>query len=84
MLLGEVAACVGAVAAAGATAVSYLNRKKIQQVHVLVNSQLSDVIRKLDGATAKIVVLESAARRSVLTQTPVEPVASVLPPQPEV
>jgi pyrroloquinoline quinone (PQQ) biosynthesis protein C len=78
MVIGEVAAVIAAVAAAGATSLGFVNRKKIQEVHLLVNSQLTTVMQKLDVATGKIVVLEAAAQHSYETQTPPGPVASVL------
>lgn len=41
------AAGVSAIAAIATVVVSLLNRKKIQEVHVLVNNQLDEVMSKL-------------------------------------
>jgi hypothetical protein len=59
-VIGETSALIGAIAAAGAVVLGVLNRKKIQEVHILVNSQLTTVMGKLDTAMGKIGVLERA------------------------
>jgi hypothetical protein len=85
MLLGEIAACIAAVAAAATCAFGILNRKNIAEVkdrvidvRVQVDGQLSTVMDKLDVATGKIIVLESAAQHSYESRTVPGPVASVL------
>jgi len=53
MIVADIAAVVSASAALGAFLIGASNRKKIQQVHVLVNSQLMDVMKKLEIVTAE-------------------------------
>lgn len=52
------AAGVSAIAAIATVVVSLLNRKKIQEVHVLVNNQLDEVMSKLVVSQAQTKALQ--------------------------
>lgn len=51
--LGGWAACAAAVASAFAGFLGLMNRRHIQEVHVLVNSNLTEIKRQLAAVTAE-------------------------------
>jgi len=51
-VLDKLSSVVSAIAAVGAVIVSYLNFKKIQDVHVLINSRMTELL-KVTGIASK-------------------------------
>jgi hypothetical protein len=51
-VLDRLSSIVSAIAAVGAVIVSYLNFKKIQDVHVLINSRMTELL-KVTGIASK-------------------------------